>query len=892
MSGNPTLDIYPSPITNGDYLASFSYDGILPQPDSVVKAPTRTILILDNSGSMGHYVKLCVTEVFPKLFSKWGCDQEEEIDLILFESSSVHHVHKVREFPSLPYDSCGGTYFSPVFGILKKILQRLPEGSNVRILTVSDGDISDPNQTIPSAAAMNEAIQNGAEFPQLNIESSAIRLFTSPYANPDTRALSSVLQFTTSSVTPTLVDISYDIAQLGSDKIWNAMDSDLVESSFSSSYLAIQGVDVASKDDDNMMFKQQPWTDAKILLKLPPIGTKTLFWLNSKQFDPTKHTQFTISGVENVTANYHNILTSDDWARMIKTRIEYYMMQVKLLRVVGQESSLARLNLIAKYFIELEKHVYGEIKIVDEASDENQQIPLKQRLAQLHKKVKSTNTRLGLQMQEIVNMGQSTTFNAAQAATFLRATAGTGSSSRGLVRRAGTDLDFDNIVKGEVVELAAHFHELEAKITPELENNMNQSFISLATTMDGLRGLCSLATTDEFGDEFDSSRVHEMCEKSLLSTLTAFQILTYLNIVGVPVQSTIGDYPDPYRYNVNVVHSGHYCSLSDLMLHHEVAEGNTAAAPIKIAGQTAETGRVDSVIPVFESPEIFQFLYKYAPQTLNLYCSIGMRRMLADVPGTLPATLSAALIKLMRVVIVEPTEVNIKALSSVYSSLKVCSTIKYNTPYYEELFKAVNYYSDCQTGAVGQLVESLNATQDAPAEGGDGLVQLGTEGVAPASRSVTDMIAADAPAGTTKVLGIQSSLTQLILPLVHLYVLTEQVEQEVPNATYPAAFDDVFMKISGKTTPVATLWQVKQALPAILRAVYINEAYNTVRSVFHRKPDSTQIIQESINNLIGFDSKWEAELKPLFEDDDEFDYEKHVANAPKKIHPKFYISIK
>jgi len=225
MSGNPTLDIYPSPITNGDYLASFSYDGILPQPDSVVKAPTRTILILDNSGSMGHYVKLCVTEVFPKLFSKWGCDQEEEIDLILFESSSVHHVHKVREFPSLPYDSCGGTYFSPVFGILKKILQRLPEGSNVRILTVSDGDISDPNQTIPSAAAMNEAIQNGAEFPQLNIESSAIRLFTSPYANPDTRALSSVLQFTTSSVTPTLVDISYDIAQLGSDKIWNTMDT-------------------------------------------------------------------------------------------------------------------------------------------------------------------------------------------------------------------------------------------------------------------------------------------------------------------------------------------------------------------------------------------------------------------------------------------------------------------------------------------------------------------------------------------------------------------------------------------------------------------------------------------------------------------------------------------
>jgi len=72
MSGNPTLDIYPSPITNGDYLASFSYNGLIPQPTAAKQTPTRNILILDNSGSMGQYVKRCVTEIFPKFFSKWG----------------------------------------------------------------------------------------------------------------------------------------------------------------------------------------------------------------------------------------------------------------------------------------------------------------------------------------------------------------------------------------------------------------------------------------------------------------------------------------------------------------------------------------------------------------------------------------------------------------------------------------------------------------------------------------------------------------------------------------------------------------------------------------------------------------------------------------------------
>jgi len=871
------LDIYPSPIPNGDYLASFSYDGVLPEPVKASTSQTRTILIVDQSGSMGQYCQRVLTLVFPKLLAMWNCPADQKIDLILFESKTNHYVHKVSEFPTLPYRSSGGTYFAPVFDTLKSILKSIPNGSNVRILTVSDGDISDPHQTLPQAANMNEAIQNttGGHFPQLNIESNAIRLFTSSYANPDTRALSSVLQFSTSLVVPTLIDIPFEVAQLGPEKIWASISSELPESCFAKSYLALDSVDVDNctpADSKNVIFKKQPWAEAAVSMRLIPSTTKTLFWLSHDKFDPTQQTKFTISGVETVVAQYHTTLAPPDWAEMIKTRINYYMMQVKLLRVVGQESSLNRLNLIANYFIKLESYLFDEVKAVDMTDGaDTPQVPLKQRLEQLHKNVKAANSRIGLQLQEVLNMDKATSFNAAQAASFLRSTTGTGSSSRGLVRRAGTDLDFDSIIQREVVELAAHLHELEDKITPEIESNMNESFVSLATTLDGIRGLCSLATTDELGDEFDVSRVHEMSEKSLLSTLTGFQILTYLNIVGVPVQSTIGDYPDPYRYNINVVHSGHYCSLSDLMLHHEIVEGgnpNQNQSGVKIAGQTAEAGRVDNVIPVFESPEIFRFLYKYAPETLNLYCSIGMRRMLASIPGTLPATLSAALVKLMRVVIVEPTEVNIKALTSVYSSLKVCSTVNYNTPAYGELFAAAAYHSDFRLGNFKDVVTELNRIDGSGGDNDDDeIVQLsGEDNIAPTSYT--------APKGTPKLVQISSGLTQLILPLINLYTIAET------RTEYPKSFEAVFKKLTGKTDPIVTIHALKEALPAILRSIYINEAYTTLRSVYRGKPDSTQIIQKNLHSLIGFSSEWEPELKPPFETDDEFNYETQV---PEKL---------
>lgn len=41
-----------------------------------------------------------------------------------------------------------------------------------------------------------------------------------------------------------------------------------------------------------------------------------------------------------------------------------------------------------------------------------------------------------------------------------------------------------------------------------------------------------------------------------------------------------------------------------------------------------------NVIPTFDDERIHKFIRKYAPSLLEYICSIGMRRIISDVPNT------------------------------------------------------------------------------------------------------------------------------------------------------------------------------------------------------------------------------------------------------------------
>lgn len=836
-ASNATVTIYPSPIDNGngDYLAVLQVQGDIPLPEVTAPVKYCDIVILDISGSMGQYVQRVCTKILPMVFRDRGFDDEHEINLILFESRTTVHKHKVKEFPTLPYVARGGTTMAPVYGELETLInaqlaasQNQEARPHFRILTISDGEVGDVDRSCEASSQLFAKIKDM----NIKVDSCGVRLFTSSYGTPDARALSSILQFNTTTSVPALIDIPFSSVShwdnyfeetaatikhnYGAQGTKSYLSVSEIVPTFAASLIVLG----SEKDTSSptAIFKEHPWSKASSAL--PVSAKKTLFWINKAAFDALNLTSLTVSDVIDapITIMQSTDLDNEAYESLIASRIDYYMMQMKLLRVVGTKGAVDTLKQMSAYFTQLEQQIYSTDSAMVQAvaADSAELTTLKARLAALYKSVRGANSRLGLKMAEIANMDATTKFNAAQAASFLRST-GSGAASKGLVRRAGTDLDFDSIVKQEVVEMAKNLSKLEEQITPEAEAKMKASFVSLATTFDGIRAVCQLATTTLQGEPIEIADIGH--KESLLDTLSAFDILSYLNIVGVPVQSTVGDYPDPYRYNINVIFTGHYCSLSDLMTLHQAQETDNAIQPqLYIPGDKTESGRIDNVIPVIDNKHIYNFLMDYAQQTLSLYSSIGLRRVLAHIWETPHATLSAALVKMMRVVIVEPTQVNFDILRDIYEALKLYNRQSPNRKNFAELYYAAKYIkgfkpSDEPIQPTFQDDENLNYLSNT----------------------------------FPHIAHIQTPLTQLMFPLIQT-----SKWKNIRSQGDEVELDD-------------------NEFGALLRAVFYNEVYNSLRSDYRGKPNSEKLRLAQLHSLIGFDPEWKPQLTSTYETDPEFD---------------------
>ena len=92
----------------------------------------------------------------------------------------------------------------PALENLKNLLENLSLNQNVRILTISDGELFDQESTVEYSSQVVNVIKKN----NLLVNSQAIRFFTSSN-QPDTRGLSSCLQFSNVS-NPILIDIEAD----------------------------------------------------------------------------------------------------------------------------------------------------------------------------------------------------------------------------------------------------------------------------------------------------------------------------------------------------------------------------------------------------------------------------------------------------------------------------------------------------------------------------------------------------------------------------------------------------------------------------------------------------------------------------------------------------------
>ena len=154
------------------------------------------IFILDISGSMGTYVNQILTKVIPKVYEKLQYPDDKYFHLITFENKVTYYKMNKIDFMRSTITGDGGTEMSKIPNKLEEILNKINSDVPINILTLSDGEISDQESTKINADNLYNRINKKFD----NINSQAIRFISYENAQPDTRALCSLLRFNTKNI--------------------------------------------------------------------------------------------------------------------------------------------------------------------------------------------------------------------------------------------------------------------------------------------------------------------------------------------------------------------------------------------------------------------------------------------------------------------------------------------------------------------------------------------------------------------------------------------------------------------------------------------------------------------------------------------------------------------
>ena len=145
---------------------------------------------------MGTYVNQILTKVIPKVYEKLQYPDDKYFHLITFENKVTYYKMNKKDFMRSTITGDGGTEMSKVPNKLEEILNKINSDVPINILTLSDGEISDQESTKINADNLYNRINKKFD----NINSQAIRFISYENAQPDTRALCSLLRFNTKNI--------------------------------------------------------------------------------------------------------------------------------------------------------------------------------------------------------------------------------------------------------------------------------------------------------------------------------------------------------------------------------------------------------------------------------------------------------------------------------------------------------------------------------------------------------------------------------------------------------------------------------------------------------------------------------------------------------------------
>ena len=403
-----------------------------------------TIIVLDCSGSMAAHLKHLSQQVLPAVLSDLGYKCNDPISVVTFNSHSKVHTLKVQDLHTHSFEVYGVTNMAPAVEHVDKLIDKLPDGTVIRILSISDGELHDIDVTVTEATKLMSKINRR----NLVVDSQAVR-FMNGY-EPDTRGLSSMLQLSTAT-TPQLIDIKPN-------------------------QLAIPGLFEERRSVNKLhcleeVLMASPWRPASRSIDF----AGDLVWLKSVP------KELVLNGVT-ITPTVHPVLYDDVYLELMNYHLKYYLQRLKVLRVVNSSVSQKEISSVVSYFTGLEKHVTHR-------EDGDIDFKLVSRLKLVRKHIASRSKSLVMAMAQIANDEKVAKLNHAQQADYLRQV-----DNRSLASRAVKGgLDFDAVVRQELKQMALHL----PKLKTECKIECKASFYSTGTTLEGIEAACELASSPD-----------------------------------------------------------------------------------------------------------------------------------------------------------------------------------------------------------------------------------------------------------------------------------------------------------------------------------------------------------------------------------------------------------
>eukprot|EP00055_Hartaetosiga_balthica_P017881 m.124510 g.124510 ORF g.124510 m.124510 type:complete len:1128 (+) comp9425_c10_seq1:235-3618(+) len=573
------------------------------QKAATTNAKSTLIIVLDRSGSMGQFVNRLVTKTFPIVMQQLGYDK---CTLFTFDSITEQQEMTLKDMQKSKMQCRGCTNFSPCLSALASYLNATQ--GNVRILTISDGFMSDIHDVVQNASAYAASVRSTSRL----VNSQAVRFITSQSSQPDTRGVSSVLQFNTASQVE-LVDFvatPTNCPELG-EMIASIFQKDGLDNCTSLS--SNNGADIILVD---------PFGNAQNSIYLT--SSITTFWLtkipSADDEQLVAHDNdgnaITVEIVEKEPLSMENV------DKYMCSTIEMYMQRIRVLKVLHSTSSTEEVSRISSYFENMMQTL--DAMSAHANSAKNDIAPsTRARLQALESSVVRRRKMLMNQLCELANDNRVHKLNALQQAEYLRQTT-VSKNSKGLARRAGKEggeLDEADLTLKVCDEVRAMVTSIGELADVDDATHMT-SFWSLESTVGSLRALADYVQNS--GDD-------------LLGIMTLAEILRCISIVGVAARGQVGDYPDAMTWRADEVYSGCYVSVADITEHSLLSVG-TERLCVPGSGNSKE---ITNVIPMFDDIRVHKFVRKYAPTVLELCAGIGIRRMIAEVPMTHAYTILA-----------------------------------------------------------------------------------------------------------------------------------------------------------------------------------------------------------------------------------------------------------